>query len=115
MKIYNVNVKINCNINIIVIFTIISFLNSMSFNLVKKNLKKIQNSKIDLSKDITATDKSENSILNNDSIQFKCWVKYLHYDGHDLKKPKAFYKNTHYEIQQKISSIKHGPLVEKVI
>ena len=39
--------------------------------------------------------------LPNIPVYFEGWIKYLHYTERDSKKPKAFYKNPEFEVQNK--------------
>jgi hypothetical protein len=84
---------------LILIFT--SHINSASFGMVKKNMKKTHQDDSIGSKDNTKRAEHLNPDLPNQPIHFQDWVKYLHYGDDDAKKPKAFFKNTQYDLQKR--------------
>ena len=39
--------------------------------------------------------------VGNQQVKFEEWIKYLHYTDNELKKPKSFFKNSNFLIQEK--------------
>lgn len=82
---------------ICVLFLILtSHVNSLSFGIQKKNMKKSHKESVRS----TESDPQKADIPNQ-PIQFQYWVKYLHYRESDAKKPKAFFKNTQFDLQNR--------------
>lgn len=90
-------VKILCVL--ILIFT--SHIKSASFGMLKKNMKKTHKESITTGNSKEEVAGSGKVDLPNKPIQFQDWVKYLHYGDADAKKPKAFFKNTQFDSQNR--------------
>lgn len=92
--------KINANILFkifpLVVLILVSHVNNASFGLLKKYNKKIREES-----NITGEpDAKRQKDIEDKPIYNQGWAKYLHFTDADSNKPKAFFKNTKFQIEQ---------------
>ncbi len=87
------------------------FTNQMSFGLLKKTNKKAgEESAAEKPKKLYQYNEAPNK-----SVYFEGWIKYLHYTENEKGKPKAFFKNTYFNVQEKNPKYKNFNKNDKVI
>ena len=98
-------------IRIYIILLLIAFVftNHMSFGLLKKTNKRVEENEDKQNKLY-----QYNKVPNN-SVYFEGWIKYLHYTENEKDKPKAFFKNTNFKIQEQNPKNKNLDKNDKVI
>jgi len=85
------------------------FTNQMSFGLLKKTYKKGSEESDDKPKKLYKYNEAPNK-----SVYFEGWIKYLHYTENEKDKPKAFFKNTNFNFQEKNPKYKNFNKNDKV-
>lgn len=110
MKIVNLrNLLKAISLYIILLSITFVFTNQMSFGLLKKTNKKGSEENTDKPKKLYQYNEAPNK-----SVYFEGWIKYLHYTENEKDKPKAFFKNTYFNVQEKNPKYKNFKKNDKV-
>ena len=81
---------------IVLLSITIVFSDQMSFGLLKKTNKKGSEENSEKPNKLFQYNEAPNK-----SVYFEGWIKYLHYTENEKDKPKAFFKNTYFQLQEK--------------
>lgn len=96
-----INAEYYFKIFCVLILILTSHINSASFGMLKKNMKKSHKEPVGAGDNKASTIEPGKDDSSNQPIHFQDWVKYLHYGDADAKKPKAFFKNTQFDLQNR--------------
>lgn len=77
-----------------------SFVHNASFGLFKKGGKKLRDIQNTLNDSAESISNNNKRSLPDQPIYYQGWIKYLHFSDINKSKPKAFYKNTRFPIEQ---------------